>query len=120
MNMKRSLTYSGWKGSIYLDDDFWDAFKEIAKIKGMRHAALAEEINSNKGRASLSSAIRVYVLDHFMRRARSGEGVLREMQDHAAKLRATIEVLMERDRRRGEIEGHASVEALIAGRYANA
>ena len=49
-----------------LEDEFWDAFLEIAKEKGIGINALASIIDMERGTdAGLASAIRVYVLDHF-------------------------------------------------------
>jgi len=51
---------------VSLEDEFWDAFLEIAKEKGIGINALASIIDMERGTdAGLASAIRVYVLDHF-------------------------------------------------------
>lgn len=61
---KRSLTILGHRTSISLEDAFWDALKEIAKADGLTLPALVARIDaSRQGKGSLSSAIRVFVLE---------------------------------------------------------
>jgi predicted DNA-binding ribbon-helix-helix protein len=56
------------KISVSLENEFLDALKEIAAVHGMSMAALVRVINRER-LGSLSAAIRVYVLGHYMRRA---------------------------------------------------
>jgi predicted DNA-binding ribbon-helix-helix protein len=68
--VKRSIVIAGHKTSVSLEDAFWEALKEIA---GERNATLSEvvaSIDSSRSQGNLSSAIRLFVLDHF--RANSG------------------------------------------------
>ena len=68
--VKRSLTLKGHRTSVTLEDEFWVAFKAIAADKGLALNALAAEIDRERGlEASLASAIRVYVLAHYLRLA---------------------------------------------------
>jgi len=62
---KRSLTIAGHRTSVSLEDDFWDALKEICKISERSLAQVISEIDSNRGTRSLSSAIRSAVLNHY-------------------------------------------------------
>ena len=65
--VKRSLTLKGHRTSVSLEDDFWRAFKEIAAQEGKPINALAAEIDASRDLdAGLASAIRLYVLRHFM------------------------------------------------------
>lgn len=65
---KRSLTLKGHRTSVSLEDDFWDAFREIARIKGRAINDLASEIDAIRaGDCGLASAIRLYVLEHYRR-----------------------------------------------------
>ncbi len=65
--VKRSLTLKGHRTSVSLEDDFWRAFKEIATQEGKPINALAAEIDATRDLdAGLASAIRLYVLRHFM------------------------------------------------------
>ena len=65
---KRSLTLRGHRTSVSLEDEFWDAFREIARVRGKPINALAAEIDETRGLESgLGSAIRIYVLTHYRR-----------------------------------------------------
>jgi predicted DNA-binding ribbon-helix-helix protein len=64
--VKRSLTLSGHRTSVSLEDEFWDAFREIAREKGMAVNALAAEIDAGRDlETGLATAIRLYVLRHY-------------------------------------------------------
>ena len=64
--VKRSLTLKGHRTSVSLEDDFWQAFKEIAADKDMPINVLAAEIDAERDLdTGLASAIRLYVLRHF-------------------------------------------------------
>jgi len=62
---KRSLTLKGHRTSVSLEDAFWDAFRDIARVKGRAINDLAAEIDAIRGSdCGLASAIRLYVLEH--------------------------------------------------------
>ncbi|MBO9413299.1 MULTISPECIES: ribbon-helix-helix domain-containing protein [unclassified Ruegeria] len=64
--VKRSLTLKGHRTSVSLEDEFWQAFRDIAKIKDMSINALAAEIDvSRDPEIGLASAIRVYILNWY-------------------------------------------------------
>jgi predicted DNA-binding ribbon-helix-helix protein len=64
--VKRSLTLRGHRTSVSLEDEFWQAFREIAAHNGKAINELAAEIDIARGLESgLASAIRVYVLRHY-------------------------------------------------------
>ncbi len=64
--VKRSLTLKGHRTSVSLEDEFWQAFRDIAREKGRAINDLAAEIDVDRGAdAGLASAIRVFVLRHF-------------------------------------------------------
>jgi predicted DNA-binding ribbon-helix-helix protein len=65
--VKRSVIRNGHKSSISLEDQFWDALREIADHEHMAISALVATIDHSRTTNNLSSAIRVYVLDHFRR-----------------------------------------------------
>lgn len=67
--VKHSLSLQGHRTSVSLEDAFWAAFREIAAAEGKALNALAAEIDAGRGDVGLASAIRVYVLQHFRRRA---------------------------------------------------
>jgi predicted DNA-binding ribbon-helix-helix protein len=65
--IKRSIVRDGHKSSVSLEDQFWDALREIAGGKNMTVSALVATFDHGGNRDNLSSAIRVFVLDHFRR-----------------------------------------------------
>lgn len=63
---KHSLSIAGHQTSVTLEDEFWTALNEIARSDGRSIAALVAEIDASRpAGASLSSAIRVYLLRHY-------------------------------------------------------
>ena len=67
--VKHSLTLRGHRTSVSLEDDFWEAFRQIAAEKGKSVNALAAEIDEARGfESGLASAIRLYVLQYFKSR----------------------------------------------------
>ena len=64
--VKRSLTLRGHRTSVSLEDEFWQAFRQIAKEKGRAINDLAAEIDAGRHtETGLASAIRVFVLSHY-------------------------------------------------------
>lgn len=63
--IKRSVIRNGHKSSISLEDQFWDALREIADHKDVAISTLVAAIDHSRTTSNLSSAIRVFVLDHF-------------------------------------------------------
>ena len=69
--VKRSVIRNGHKSSISLEDQFWDALREIADDQHVAISTLVATIDHNRTTSNLSSAIRVFVLDHFRRSDRA-------------------------------------------------
>ena len=63
--LKRSISISGHKTSISLEEAFWNAMKEISDARGETLSELVSEIDRNRQHGNLSSTIRLFVLDHF-------------------------------------------------------
>jgi predicted DNA-binding ribbon-helix-helix protein len=64
--VKRSLTLRGHRTSVSLEDEFWAAFRAIAKEKGRAINDLAAEIDAGRHPdTGLASAIRVFVLRRY-------------------------------------------------------
>jgi len=63
--IKRSILINGKKTSVSLENEFWDALHEIAKYKNTTAAKLAGEIARQRNTVNLSSAIRIFVYNHF-------------------------------------------------------
>lgn len=68
---KRSVKIAGHSTSLSLEGVFWDALKEVAAARGLSINALIEEIDRGRG-ANLSSAVRVYLLNHYRATAETG------------------------------------------------
>ncbi|MEC6999055.1 MAG: ribbon-helix-helix domain-containing protein [Pseudomonadota bacterium] len=66
---KRSITIAGHATSISLEAPFWDAIRDIAAQQDMSAQDLIAEIDNSKRMASLSSAIRVYILSWYQDKA---------------------------------------------------
>ena len=65
---KRSLTLRGHRTSVSLEEEFWQAFREIAAEKSIPINALAADIDAERGPdLGLASAIRLHVLRHYRR-----------------------------------------------------
>ena len=60
--IKRSVMIAGHPTSITLADEFWKRLKAIAKARGSTLSKLIAEIDKERGKGNLSSAIRVFVL----------------------------------------------------------
>lgn len=66
---KRSLTLRGHRTSVSLEDEFWQAFRQIARERSMPINALAAEIDEARGLDSgLAGAIRLFVLRYYRNR----------------------------------------------------
>lgn len=63
--VKRSIVVEGHKTSVSLEDEFWQALKEIAAERKQTLAELVAEIDVGRNHGNLSSAIRLFVLAHF-------------------------------------------------------
>ena len=74
---KRSVVVAGHKTSVSLEEAFWDGLKEISESRNKTLSGLISEIDVNRRESNLSSAIRLFVLDYFRRRAVPGELVVR-------------------------------------------
>jgi predicted DNA-binding ribbon-helix-helix protein len=62
--IKRSVVIAGHKTSISLEDEFWRAFKEIAQGCRAPISDLLGEIDEQRTAGNLSSAVRLFVLQH--------------------------------------------------------
>jgi predicted DNA-binding ribbon-helix-helix protein len=63
--VKRSIVIAGHKTSVSLEDAFWDALKEIAARRDATLSDVVADIDASRNHGNLSSAIRLFVLDHF-------------------------------------------------------
>lgn len=66
---KRSVTLKGHRTSVSLEDEFWDALRQIAADQNTAVNALIAQIDTERGLdLGLASAIRVYVLQTLTKR----------------------------------------------------
>ena len=65
--VKRSFSIRGHRTSISLEEPFWDALREAATRERLSLAALIARIDESRGKAGLSSAVRVWILDDVRR-----------------------------------------------------
>ncbi|MGR3453988.1 ribbon-helix-helix domain-containing protein [Pseudooceanicola sp.] len=64
--VKRSLTLHQHRTSVTLEDDFWQAFREIAETQGKGINQLATEIDDARDPdIGLATAIRLHILRHY-------------------------------------------------------
>jgi predicted DNA-binding ribbon-helix-helix protein len=64
---KRSVVISGRKTSVSAEAEFWNALKDIAVSQDRRLSDLVTDIDKTRESGNLSSAIRLFVLDHFQK-----------------------------------------------------
>jgi len=67
--VKRSIVIAGHKTSVSLEDAFWKGLKEIADDRDMTLSDLVSSIDTGRQQGNLSSAIRLFVLDHYRNQA---------------------------------------------------
>ncbi len=63
--IKRSIVIAGHKTSVSLEDAFWKGLKDIAGSRDMTLSDLVASIDTDRRHGNLSSAIRLFVLDHY-------------------------------------------------------
>src|SRR6266702_1785740 len=63
--VKRSIVVGGHKTSVSLEEAFRNSMKEISHERSVTLSELVGEIDTNRNQGNLSSAIRLFVLDHF-------------------------------------------------------
>ena len=66
--IKRSIVLNGHKTSVSLENEFWDGLRQIAEGQKTKVSALVQRIDRERTNRNLSSAIRIYVFNHFRER----------------------------------------------------
>jgi predicted DNA-binding ribbon-helix-helix protein len=66
--VKRSIVIAGHKTSVSLEDAFWKGLKDIAVGRGVTLSDLVASLDAERRHGNLSSAIRLFVLDHYQAR----------------------------------------------------
>lgn len=91
--VKRSIVIAGHKTSVSLEDAFWRCLKEIAGGREQTLSDLVASIDSERQHGNLSSAIRLFVLDHYRSPKAAAESKtpresIESRESHSALLRA--------------------------------
>jgi len=81
--VKRSIVIAGHKTSVSLEDAFWKGLKEIASSRNITLSDIVATIDSERRHGNLSSAIRLFVLDHYRAQA-EGQDAAKASRDVAA------------------------------------
>jgi predicted DNA-binding ribbon-helix-helix protein len=63
--VKRSIVIAGHKTSVSLEDAFWKGLKDVAIVRQITLSDLVASIDAERSHGNLSSAIRLFVLDHY-------------------------------------------------------
>jgi predicted DNA-binding ribbon-helix-helix protein len=63
--VKHSMIVNGRDSSVSIEGAFWNALKEIAVAQNISANALVSKIDTERKSANLSSAIRVYIIEHY-------------------------------------------------------
>jgi len=66
--VKRSIVIAGHKTSVSLEDAFWSSLKEIAGGRDVTLSDIVASIDTDRRGGNLSSAIRLFVLEHYRSR----------------------------------------------------
>jgi predicted DNA-binding ribbon-helix-helix protein len=69
--VQQSVDINGHHSSVSLEAAFWNALKEIAVAQNISVNGLVSKIDGEREAANLSSAIRLFVLDHYREQAAS-------------------------------------------------
>jgi predicted DNA-binding ribbon-helix-helix protein len=91
--IKRSVRINGRKTSVSLENEFWTALHEIAQDGMLSLSTIVEQIDKSRENINLSSAIRVFVFNHFWRLTtrRPAAQVIQNGAANGARLRARAE-----------------------------
>jgi predicted DNA-binding ribbon-helix-helix protein len=66
---RHTIVLARRKTSVSLEDAFWQGLKDIAKSRQMTLSDLVSSIDLDRERSNLSSALRLFVLNHYQARA---------------------------------------------------
>jgi predicted DNA-binding ribbon-helix-helix protein len=89
---KRSIVIGSHNTSISLEDSFWTSLQRIARERATTVSQLIAALDATRNGGNLSSAVRVFVLDHYRNNELAG------LPRHAAPLMQRI-ALAEADMR---------------------
>ena len=87
--VKRSIVIGGHKTSVSLEEPFWKGLKEIAANRDLTLSDMVSSIDSGRLNGNLSSAIRLFVLDHYRTTISSGMATSSD-KDVSASVRSAL------------------------------
>jgi predicted DNA-binding ribbon-helix-helix protein len=70
--VKRSVVINHHKTSVSLEDAFWKGIKSIAAARNVTLSDLVATVNGDRREGNLSSALRLFVLEHYRMKAANG------------------------------------------------
>jgi predicted DNA-binding ribbon-helix-helix protein len=91
--IKRSIVIAGHKTSVSLEDAFWSGLKDIAISRHTTLSELVAGIDSGRPHGNLSSAIRLFVLNHYQARTNGHAEAGQAPRDMMVVLPAAASVL---------------------------
>jgi len=62
---KHTVKVNGHDTSVFIEKEFWIELKYISKLNNKSISEIVSDIDKNKVTQNLSSAIRLYVLNHL-------------------------------------------------------
>jgi predicted DNA-binding ribbon-helix-helix protein len=62
---KHTVKVNGHDTSVFIEEEFWLELKHISKLKKKSISVLISGVDKNKKTQNLSSAIRLYILNHL-------------------------------------------------------
>ena len=65
---KRTVTLDGHITSVFFENEFWEEIVSLSKQNNTKPDRLISDIDQKKTTSNLSSAIRLYVLNHLKNR----------------------------------------------------
>jgi predicted DNA-binding ribbon-helix-helix protein len=86
--LKRSVVLNGHKTSISLENGFWNAVRDIAKERHQRIGELLGSIDTQRRHSNLSSAVRLFVLDHYQQQFEAPKPINTHQAHRPARLRS--------------------------------
>jgi predicted DNA-binding ribbon-helix-helix protein len=63
--LKRSVKINGHQTSVSLENEFWDALREIAEAQNIRVSELIANVDNGRQHSNLSSLVRVFVVSYY-------------------------------------------------------
>ena len=67
--VKRSIRLAGQKTSVSLENEFWNGLQNIADDRHLKLPELIGDIDAQRQHRNLSSALRLFVLEYYRRKA---------------------------------------------------